>query len=384
MSSACSGSISTDSHPDFSHLQHPVINFSMEKTTHYSFYSLIGCRVMNEKKINKSPSVLVTGSTGFLGSRIVKKLISNGFKVRAFVLKTSNINKLRNLDVEICVGNIADLALLRPAFEDIDYVVHAAADTVGSVEGGRVNTIQGTKNVLALCKEFNAKKLIYISSCSVYGVTDYQKGYVVTEESSLERAPETRGAYSNAKFQAEKVVLQTMSENAYPIVCLRPGTIYGPGGEIYTPMMGFSFGSKIFLTIGDGKFVLPLVYIDNVADAVRIVLEKAESGGKVYNLIDPYQLTKKQYIERLMKKVYPQAKFLYFPYSILYIIVYFQEVLFKLIDRTPFLTRYRLESSQKKIVYDGDKIRRELNWTPPVSLDDALNNILEYEMQRQN
>lgn len=328
--------------------------------------------------------MLVTGSTGFLGSRIVETLMVNGFKVRAFVRKTSKLDKLKNLGVEICVGDIADFASLRLAFKGIDYVVHAAADTVGSVEGGRVSTIQGTENVLALRKEYRIKKLVYISSCSVYGVADYQKGDVVTEESALERVPEARGAYSNAKFQAEKVVLQAMAENAYPIACLRPGTIYGPGGEIYTPMMGFSFGGKIFLTIGDGRFVLPLVYIDNVADAVRVALEKGESNGKVYNLIDPYQLTKKQYIEQLMKKVFPRAKFFNFPYSLLYVIVYLQEILIKIIGRVPFLTRYRLESSQKQVVYDGKKICRELNWTPPVSLEDALSNIIEYEMQRQN
>lgn len=338
---------------------------------------------MNERKI-KSPSVLVTGSTGFLGSRIVKTLMVKGFKVHAFVRKTSKLDKLKSLGVEICFGDIADLAALRLAFEDMNYVVHAAADTVGSVEGGRVSTFQGTENVLALCKEYRVKKLVYISSCSVYGVSDYKKGNVVTEESSLERVPEARGAYSNAKFQAEKLVLQAMTENIYPIVCLRPGTIYGPGGEIYTPMMGFSSGRKLFLTIGDGRFVLPLVYIDNVADAVRVVLEKEESGGKVYNLIDPYQFTKKQYIKRLMKLIFPQAMFFNFPYSFLYVIVYFQELLMKIIGRAPFLTRYRLESSQKQIIYDGKKICRELNWRAPVSLDIALNNIIEYEINRNN
>ncbi len=328
--------------------------------------------------------MLVTGSTGFLGSKIVEKLILNGFKVRAFVLKTSNINKLKSLDVDICIGNIVDLSSLRLAFDRIDYVVHAAADTTGSVESGRVNTIQGTENILKLCKEYKVKKLVYISTCSVYGAADYKKGYEVTEASSLERFPEARGPYSNAKFQAEKIVLQAITENYCPIICFRPGTIYGPGGKIYTPIMGFSFGRKIFLTIGDGRFVLPLVYIDNAADAIRAVLESDDSASKVYNLIDPYRLTKKQYIARLVKKVFPHAKFLFLPYSILYIIVYFQEVLFKLIGRTPLLTRYRLESSQKKIIYSGEKICKELDWTPPVSLDDALSHMIEYEMQRQN
>ncbi len=332
--------------------------------------------------VNQSHSVLVTGSTGFLGCRIVEILIAAGFKVRAFVRKTSKVDKLKSLGVEICVGDIADFASLKAAYEGMDYVVHAAADTVGSIDGGKVNTIQGTENVLTLCKECGVKKLVYISSCSVYGVADYKKGYVVTEGSSLERAPESRGAYSNAKFQAEKVVLQEMAENVYPIICLRPGTIYGPGGNIYTPIMGFSFSDKMFLTIGDGQFVLPLVYIDNIADAVRAALTKESSVGSVYNVIDPYQITKKLYNSQLMKKVFPRAWFLNFPYSLLYMIVYLQELLLKLIGRSPFLTRYRLESSQKSIVYDGDKICRELNWEPPVSMDEALGRIVEYEMQK--
>ena len=340
-------------------------------------------RKINGQKTDNTSSVLVTGSTGFIGVKIVEVLQSSGFAVRAFVRKTSNTGKLKSLGVELCVGDIADIASLRAACEGMDYVVHAAADTLGTAEGGKVSTLLGTENVLSLCKECAVKKLVYISSCSVYGVADYRKGYVVTEESSLERSPESRGAYSNAKLQAEKAVVRAMAENAYPIVCLRPGTIYGPGGAIFTPMMGFSLARKVFLIIGDGKFILPLVFIDNVADAVRVTLEKEESNGNIYNVIDPYQLTKKQYIDRLLKKVFPRARFFNLPYSLLYVIVYIQEVVFKLVGRVPFLTRYRLESSQKQIVYDGKKICRELRWTPPVSVDDALSSIIEYEMQRR-
>ena len=128
---------------------------------------------------------------------------------------------------------------------------------------------------------------------------------------------------------------------------------------------------------------MPLVYIDNVTDAVRVALETEESGNKVYNVIDPYQLTKKQYIERVVKGIFPRAIFLNLPYTLLYVIVYFQEILFKLIGRAPYLSRYRLESSQKEIVYDGKKICRELNWIPPVPVDVALNNVIEYELQKQ-
>ena len=338
---------------------------------------------MTEKNAGKASFVLVTGSTGFLGSRIVGTLMVKGFKVRAFVRKTSKLEKLKSLGVELCVGDIADLASLRLAFDGMDYVVHAAADTVGSVEGGRVSTIQGTENVLALCKEMGVKKLVYISSCSVYGVADYKKGYLVTEDSSLERAPEARGAYSNAKFQAEKVVLKAMEENTCPIVCLRPGTIFGPGGEIYTPMMGFSMGTRLFGIIGNGKLVLPLVYIDNLVDAIITAIEKEESNGKIYNVVDSANLTKKQYVESFIKKLYPKAKCFYIPYSLLYLIVFFQEILTRMLKRKPFLTRYRLASSQKNVLYDSSKIQSELNWNPPVTTQEAISNVIQYEKNRQ-
>lgn len=338
--------------------------------------------VVNEKKINESPSVLVTGSTGFLGSRIVETLMVKGFKVRAFVRKTSKLDKLKSLGAELCVGDIADLASLMLAFDGMDYIVHAAADTEGSTEAGNISTIQGTKNVLTLCKEMGVKKLVYISSCSVYGVADYKKGYVVTEDSSLERAPEARGAYSNAKFQAEKVVLEAMEENACPIVCLRPGTIFGPGGEIYTPMMGFSMGTRLFGVIGNGKFVLPLVYIDNLVDAIITAIEKEESSGKIYNVVDPDNLTKKQYAELLLKKLYPGSRCFYIPYSLLYVTVFFQEILTWILMRKPFLTRYRLASSQKNVLYDSSKIQSELSWNPPVTTQEAIKNVIQYEKNR--
>ena len=338
---------------------------------------------MTEINAGKFLSVLVTGSTGFLGSRVVETLLCKGHRVRAFARKTSRIEKLEKLDVKIYIGDVADFASLRPAFEGIDYVVHAAADTVGSVEGGRVSTIQGTENVLGLCKEMGVKKLVYISSCSVYGVADYKKGYVVTEDSSLERAPEARGAYSNAKFQAEKVVLKAMEENACPIVCLRPGTIFGPGGEIYTPMMGFSMGIRLFGVIGNGKFVLPLVYIDNLVDAIITAIEKEESSGKIYNVVDPDNLTKKQYAELLLKKLYPGSRCFYIPYSLLYVAVFFQEILTRILRQSPFLTRYRLASSQKNILYDSTKIQRDLNWNPPVTTQEAIKNVIQYEKNRQ-
>jgi len=335
---------------------------------------------IEKPQVNKKlPNVLVTGATGFLGKRLVELLVQKGYPVRALSRKLSNIEKLKGLPVEIYFGDVSDIQSLTTAFQGVDIVVHAAADTSGSEEDGRLNTIQGTRNVIDLSGKLKIKRLIYISSCSVYGVTDYKEWELVTEDSSLERYPEKRGHYTNAKFQAEEIVTAAMKKGHVPIVCLRPGTIFGPGGEIFTPMMGFSLGAKLFVIIGRGDFVLPFVYVDNLVSAIIQAIDKKESIGKIYNVVDPDNPTKKQYVESLLKRLYPRSKFIYVPYTIFFSMVFCQEILTKLLRRNPFLTRYRLTSSQKNIRYDSRRLQQNLDWNPEYSFKSAIDKMLEYE-----
>jgi len=333
-------------------------------------------------KDGKKQKVLVTGATGFLGSKLVEKLCAEGFEVRALSRKLSNVDKIKKFPVEIMYGDVGSTESLEPAFEGIDIVIHAAADTAGREEESETGTIRGTQNVIDLSKKNKIKKLIYISSCSIYGVADYGEGKLVDEEASLERFPEQRGYYSYGKLKAEELVIKAMQGNEIPIVCLRTGTIFGPGGDIFTPMMGFSFGSKMFIVIGDGTFVLPLVYIDNLCDAIITAMRKDEAIGETFNVVDEGNLTKRQYIEMLIRQLYPEARVFYFPLDLLYLVVKLQEWLTAKIGRSPFLTRYRLKSSQNKITYDSSKIARMLGWKQPFSIQDGIDAVLAHEREK--
>ena len=329
-------------------------------------------------------TVLVTGASGFLGSRTVAILSEQNFRVNALVRKTSRTDHLRMPNVTIFHGDVSKAESLKSAFEGAEYVIHTAADTGGSKEGGKLSTIQGTINILALCEQYKVKKLLYISTCNVYGIADYGNGQLVTEESPLERFPERRGPYTHAKLTAENLVTDAMKQGKLPIICLRPGTIYGPGGNIYSPMIGFSLGNKFFAVIGDGRFVLPLVYLDNLVEAILVAMKKSNCTNKIYNVVDPVKVTKIEYMEKVVKKLYPDSHMIYIPFTILKMIVYFQEELFEAMKRKPFLTRYRLVSSQKTVIYDSSKIRKDLDWNPPVSHEDAFDSLIAYEKNRNH
>jgi len=146
--------------------------------------------------------------------------------------------------------------------------------------------------------------------------------------------------------------------------------------------MGFSIGNKLFAVIGNGKFVLPFVYIDNLVEAIVRGIENNDRAGGIYNVVDSERITKRDYMNKLVRKLYPRATCLYIPYSLLYSAVYIQEKLFSLMGRKPFLTRYRMTSSQKNIFYDSSKIQDELDWTPFVSAEEGIKKVLEYELNR--
>ena len=330
-----------------------------------------------------SKTVLVTGASGFLGSRTVELLSQQGYRVRALVRPTSNISKLQSLSVEIHYGDVADRASLQPAFQGIDYVIHAAADTRGDPEESQRSTVTGTKNMIALAKQHNIKKLIYISSCSVYGVYNLRNNYIIDENTPLEPYPEKRGVYSAAKLAAEKILFDSVKNNAFPFVCLRPGTIWGPGGQLVSPIFGILLANKWFVVFGDGRLVLPLVYIDNLVSAIITCMENDQADGQTFNVLDDTQLTKGEYRKLILKKIYPKSGAIYLPHFFILPAIFFQELVFRLIGRKPFLTNYRYRSAQKKIVYGFSKIKNHLSWQPPVSKEQAIQQVIKSFTRRQ-
>jgi predicted dehydrogenase/nucleoside-diphosphate-sugar epimerase len=321
--------------------------------------------------------VLVTGGTGFLGKRLVKKLMMSGYRVRVLSRKLSDTKPIEKLGAEIFFGDVGHRDSYKAAMTDVDIVVHAAAGTSGSQRDSQVGTLDGTRNTLELCREEKVTKLVYISSCSVYGVSGYRRGSQVTEGFSLEKHPEKRGVYSSSKQAAEKMVTDSIIDAPYPVTVLRPGTIFGPEGNLYTPMLGLSAFDRLFIVFSRRGFTLPLVHVDNLVEAVLLCMENNAADGQIFNVVDPEKVTKKQYMNELIRKLYPRSFIIYFPYAALYLTTILQEIAFKLMKRNPILTTYRLASSQNPIQFDSSKLARTLNWKPEISFKEGVAEILD-------
>jgi nucleoside-diphosphate-sugar epimerase len=323
--------------------------------------------------------VLVTGATGLLGSRVARRLVEEGYAVRALVRERSDWRPLRSLGVEIAFGDLGDGASVDAAVSGIDIVVHAGAGTRGPAKECETATILGTSNVLEACRKHAARRLVYISSCNVYEVAGYAEKQVVTEQAQLERFPLRRGHYTAAKLQAEALVTEAMSRGRCPAVVLRPGTLFGPGAELFTRMMGVTFARRLFVVFGDGESELPLVHVDNVVDAIMECVRNRAAEGQVFNLVDPGPVTRKAYVERVIKPLHPRAMVVYCPMPLLRALTLVQEKLLSALGMQPLLTAYRLASSQKAVKYDTSRIERALGWRPRISFEQGAEQIVELE-----
>ncbi len=231
--------------------------------------------------------VLVTGGAGFIGSHLVRALISKGFKVR--VVDDLSRGSLRSLDpfldsIEFVRGDIRDGYLVSGLVRGVDVVVHLAAlvDALESMDNpGLYNEVNvgGTLNVCMASR--NVKVLVYASSAAVYGEP---LELPVREDHPLNPV----NPYGASKVAGEAYVKAYSNVYGYKPVILRIFNVYGPGQTKSYAGVIEEFKRRIWrgqpLVIhGDGLQTRDFIHVFDVVEAVVKAIEVEEARG-VYNI----------------------------------------------------------------------------------------------------
>jgi nucleoside-diphosphate-sugar epimerase/N-acetylglutamate synthase-like GNAT family acetyltransferase len=171
----------------------------------------------------------VTGATGFIGGRLVRRLRTAGHEVRALVRTPAKAQDLAGLGVSLHPGDVTDKESMRDALRGSDGVFHLAAwYRIGARPGERrvaerIN-VQGTRNVLELMRELGIPKGVYTSTINVFGDTE---GWVGDE--SYRHTGPWLSEYDRTKWKAHYEVAVPMIQAGLPLVIVQPGAVYGPG-----------------------------------------------------------------------------------------------------------------------------------------------------------
>jgi nucleoside-diphosphate-sugar epimerase len=226
------------------------------------------------------------------------------------------------------------------------------------------------------CLRHGIRKLVYVSSLTVLDHANHRRGEPVTEASPLEPRAAARGFYTQSKLEAEKIVLDAVHNYDLPAVILRPGQIFGAGAEKTAPSGTIAIAGR-WVVIGSGKLRLPLVYVDDVVDALLMAEERNVQPGAVFHLVDPAVVTQNEYLE-LCRKVPGNALRIWrLPRWLLLGASVGVEMLCGLLHRDAPVSRYRLRSARPLSPCDCSAAQVNLGWIPRTGARRGLNAIFE-------
>lgn len=337
-------------------------------------------------------TVLVTGATGFIGTRVVDNLLGRGFQnIRCLTRDTANIPKLDGIidhhsgssRAKILVGNLLSQEDCKKFAQGVSIIYHLAAGTgTKAFSDAYLNSVVTTRNLLEASLEQRClKRFVNMSSFAVYANRKNPRGRVLDESSPVEPHPESRAeAYCFAKVKQDELVFEYGRKHDLPFVILRPGNVFGPGKTSIPGRVGIdSFG--IYLDFG-GSNPVPLTYVDNCADAIVLAGLKPGIEGEVFNIVDDDLPSCRRYL-RLYKKNVKRFRSLYVPHALSYLFCFAWEKYsnWSRGQLPPVFTRREWAATWKKTRYSNRKLKEVLGWTPQVPMDEGLRRFFEASRQ---
>jgi len=244
--------------------------------------------------------ILITGATGFVGSRLTERLaLGSDYEGRAAFQRYTGpgLARIARLPVELIRADLLDRKSLEQASKGCDIIVHLAYGNAGSEEIKRKITIAGTENLLKAALRNDVRKLIHFSTTAVYGTAS--EPCVYDESTPFIKSDDV---YVSSKIEAEKIVWKYYEKHNIPAVVLRPPIIYGPYGAYWTVRIVKEIVEGAVLVNG-GDGAANLVYVDNLIDAVLLTIEMSSTDGEAFNVVDDEQLTWKQIYQGYASKL---------------------------------------------------------------------------------
>lgn len=240
--------------------------------------------------------VLITGATGFLGSRVVSQLLDRGHTVRAVVRQAAKTLPREWRDrAEIVQADLEISNSLDCLFAGVDVLIHLAAAMHGTTAEKHTATVLATKRLLeAMRRTGETQHLVLAGSCAVYDFAATRD--ILSEESPLETNIYDRDFYTVSKIMQEHMTRRFAEESRWILSVLRPGFIYGSGAGLVAGA-GLGLG-PIFLVVAP-LARLRLTHVENCAAAFVDATEKRISG--TFNIIDDDRTLAWQYAGRLLR-----------------------------------------------------------------------------------
>ncbi len=281
---------------------------------------------------DKKEAVLITGANGFVGSRLCRLFINEGFHVVAGVRQGCNRTLIENLPLEYRFGDVSQPETLPALVEGIDFIIHNAGLTKVKKKADfhKVNEI-GAKNLIEAAPGNPAlKKYIYISSAAASGPS--QPSRPLTEID----LPHPITEYGRSKLAGEQASL--LLKDKVNLAIIRPPAVYGPGDK---EMLAFFqiINCRLRPLLGNTGRKIQLVHVDDLCRGVLAAIRATTISGAVYFIAESRSYTYRELVGLLGQAVGKTGLPLYIPGPVLKVIAALSESTLNLLGKSPMFTR---------------------------------------------
>jgi nucleoside-diphosphate-sugar epimerase len=318
--------------------------------------------------------ILVTGASGFLASHLIRALQERGHAVLALVRPSSDTTPLEQASVDIHSGDVRLPETLAGAMREVDAVFHLAA-AIGvrrPLREYHAVNVTGTENVCRAAQQAGVKRLVHVSSTSVY---KQGLGVPVDETAPLAPPPDP---YAVTKAAGDSLVQRLIAEEQLPASIVRTTTIFGPGDDLNFGRIAQRLLAGTSIVIGSGGNRVPVAFVDDVVQGLLLVLEH-EAAGEIYNITDDRCPTQAELLQEIADQLGARMPRIHVPYRLLYGTAYLAELLAQATrSEGALVTRFGVLLYGADNRFAIDKARRELGYEPRVSLRQGVSTAAEW------
>lgn len=320
----------------------------------------------------------VTGATGLIGTALLRRLLAEGATVQALVRASScaeqGARDLAARGANLTPGDLKDPDSIARAVRGADVLFHLAAkvNSRGRLADFIEANVNGSERVFSACLSEGVRRVVYTSSLAVYGRVgdELGDGERIDETTPLDPSPERRDFYSCSKILADRLAASFAREKNLPVTVLRPGVVYGPGKPPPPGLVSFT-AAKTHFVFGQPDWRIPLVYVENLVDALLAAAKAPAVGLQEFNIVDDDALTLGAYHQ--VRNTIERSRTVFLSrWPLLATATLLGGIAGRITPAAAGFTEYQLGRTLEDRRYDTLKIRSVLGWTARVPLGDAV------------
>ncbi len=324
--------------------------------------------------------VLVTGANGFIGSNLCRRLLADGYEVHALVRKSSDLQFVESLPLQIFYGDITHPETLNPAMEGVQKVFHVAglAADWGPFSLFEKINFRGTQNVAKAAEKAGVKRFVYVSTVAFHG---FGKQNVTEDDPPANNLI----PYAQTKLMAEQWLWDFAKSTSIEITVLRPGNVYGINDRTFLFKYIDALLQGKFAEINYGRSKTCPVYVENLVNIMMLLATEQKAVGNAYLATDGLDICWHQFNSALAKTLGMELPKTSIPYPVAMGAAKVYYGLHKMLrlKPEPFLTPYRINNGGKDYHFSIQKLKDHFGYSPAIGLEEGLKRTVE-SYRKQN